>query len=350
MGLGFRQLFSDSLGDSIDSVCEKYCDEPEDDSGYCLPVCLDVCPEICHYSLTSLNSSSDLPHHAKSKSLMVILLSILAAVFLLLCCFVVYVKYYGHRRRSPAPPEPHRDDFVNEDREPVVDHHIWYIRTNGLQPSVISSITVCKYKRGDGLVEGTECSVCLNEFQEDETIRLLPKCSHAFHLPCIDTWLRSHTNCPMCRAPIVAIPALTSSSEVNADEEVPRHDTRVADLGDINGEPAIEIQGGEEEEEMVEIQPMRRSVSLDSLSASKISAALRSLTDQEENSSDSELGRRKESNWGIVPKRGGGNQGLARLVGSSSSFGRSMLLNRSLSCTGKFWLSRCSRSRNSGLP
>lgn len=73
----------------------------------------------------------------------------------------------------------------------------------GLHQSIINSITVCKYKRGEGLIEGTECSVCLNEFHEDETLRLLPKCSHAFHIPCIDTWLRSHTNCPLCRAGIV---------------------------------------------------------------------------------------------------------------------------------------------------
>ncbi|KAK9930380.1 hypothetical protein M0R45_027419 [Rubus argutus] len=33
---------------------------------------------------------------------------------------------------------------------------------------------------------------------------LLPKCSHAFHINCIDTWLRSHTNCPLCRAYIVS--------------------------------------------------------------------------------------------------------------------------------------------------
>lgn len=74
----------------------------------------------------------------------------------------------------------------------------------GLQQSVINAITVCRYKRGEGLIEGTECSVCLNEFHEGQTLRLLPKCNHAFHIPCIDTWLRSHTNCPLCRSGIVS--------------------------------------------------------------------------------------------------------------------------------------------------
>ncbi|CAI0551117.1 unnamed protein product [Linum tenue] len=45
-----------------------------------------------------------------------------------------------------------------------------------------------------------ECAVCLNEFEDDETLRLIPKCDHVFHPECIDAWLESHTTCPVCRA------------------------------------------------------------------------------------------------------------------------------------------------------
>ncbi|KAE8701141.1 hypothetical protein F3Y22_tig00110548pilonHSYRG00340 [Hibiscus syriacus] len=64
---------------------------------------------------------------------------------------------------------------------------IWYINKIGLKQSVIDSIAVFRYKKDEGLIEGTECSVCLNEFREDENLRLLPKCSHGFHLTCTDT-------------------------------------------------------------------------------------------------------------------------------------------------------------------
>uniref|UniRef100_J3LHA2 RING-type E3 ubiquitin transferase n=1 Tax=Oryza brachyantha TaxID=4533 RepID=J3LHA2_ORYBR len=44
-----------------------------------------------------------------------------------------------------------------------------------------------------------ECAVCLSEFDDDEMLRFLPKCSHAFHPDCIGQWLASHVTCPVCR-------------------------------------------------------------------------------------------------------------------------------------------------------
>lgn len=50
-----------------------------------------------------------------------------------------------------------------------------------------------------GLKEPFDCAVCLCEFAEQDKLRLLPMCSHAFHIHCIDTWLLSNSTCPLCR-------------------------------------------------------------------------------------------------------------------------------------------------------
>ncbi|VAH36372.1 unnamed protein product [Triticum turgidum subsp. durum] len=77
---------------------------------------------------------------------------------------------------------------------------------SGLDEALINKITVCKYRRGDGpALHTTDCSVCLGEFHDGESLRLLPKCSHAFHQQCIDTWLKSHSNCPLCRSNITFV-------------------------------------------------------------------------------------------------------------------------------------------------
>ncbi|XP_039777724.1 E3 ubiquitin-protein ligase RING1-like [Panicum virgatum] len=97
-----------------------------------------------------------------------------------------------------------------EEEEEAADgdgvHHVWYIRTKGLDERAIAAIAAVVYdakKRGGaGAVHGGSCAVCLAEFRDGETLRLLPRCGHAFHRGCIDTWLRAHVNCPLCRAPV----------------------------------------------------------------------------------------------------------------------------------------------------
>ncbi|GMI96883.1 Arabidopsis Toxicos en Levadura 23 [Hibiscus trionum] len=55
---------------------------------------------------------------------------------------------------------------------------------------------------GKDLVLGTECAVCLDEIEADQSARMVPGCRHGFHLQCADTWLSKHSVCPLCRAKI----------------------------------------------------------------------------------------------------------------------------------------------------
>ncbi|XP_015967104.1 RING-H2 finger protein ATL46 [Arachis duranensis] len=62
---------------------------------------------------------------------------------------------------------------------------------------------VFQYKEIVGLKEPFDCAVCLCEFSEKDNLRLLPMCSHAFHISCIDTWLLSNSTCPLCRGTLL---------------------------------------------------------------------------------------------------------------------------------------------------
>ncbi|XP_010441131.1 PREDICTED: RING-H2 finger protein ATL46-like, partial [Camelina sativa] len=80
---------------------------------------------------------------------------------------------------------------------------LFHLNDSGLDQAFIDALPVFHYKEivasGGGAQEPFDCAVCLCEFSEKDKLRLLPTCSHAFHLNCIDTWLQSNSTCPLCR-------------------------------------------------------------------------------------------------------------------------------------------------------
>ncbi|KAF8038742.1 hypothetical protein BT93_B1327 [Corymbia citriodora subsp. variegata] len=104
----------------------------------------------------------------------------------------------------------------------------------GLDPAVIATFPTLVYADVKGLKIGKgalECAVCLNEFEDDETLRLIPKCDHVFHPECVDAWLTSHVTCPVCRSNLVPqpgeapfeLPELTRRSELAGEDEENRN-------------------------------------------------------------------------------------------------------------------------------
>ena len=371
MGFLHRKLISDDPNCS--SSCSSYYF-----LGICPKECKNICSIICPppYSTPPTSPPPSLEKIHKIPTYLIAIGTVLAAAFIIVCFLAFYSRYYLRRRNSRRGTQPQteetQDEFFDEEG-PIIDHPVWYIRTVGLQPSVISSIRVCKYKSGDGLVEGTECSVCLGEFEEDESLRLLPKCSHAFHIPCIDTWLRSHTNCPMCRAPIINSTSMTPVPEPDVENLDPGEEAQVEishgssesdrDIEEEVCEVRIDVEeeGGSVSEngekrcgnsnvEVNNIQPLRRSVSLDSLSASRISLAVANIVPVESaRNSETQLVKLNE-NTRIAGNRGDGNRNLLRLLGSSSKArllpNRPIFMKRSVSWSGKFKLGNNSQSRN----
>ncbi|KAK9064507.1 hypothetical protein SSX86_015889 [Deinandra increscens subsp. villosa] len=76
---------------------------------------------------------------------------------------------------------------------------LFNLHDSGLDQAFIDALPVFLYKELMGLQEPFDCAVCLCEFSEHDKLRLLPLCSHAFHIHCIDTWLLSNSTCPLCR-------------------------------------------------------------------------------------------------------------------------------------------------------
>ncbi|KAJ7566111.1 hypothetical protein O6H91_02G088700 [Diphasiastrum complanatum] len=151
-------------------------------------------PPVAHPSSGSSKTSVLTPS-------VVAVIALLGAAFLLVSYYRILARYctawqyfWGLRWR--------RQSVSAGDDENVDFEQAWVVLTHGLDEVLIRKIPVFVYKKGEGLTESTECIVCLAEFQEEEKLRLLPKCSHAFHLPCVDMWLQTHSNCPLCRANI----------------------------------------------------------------------------------------------------------------------------------------------------
>ncbi|KAH7287621.1 hypothetical protein KP509_32G066600 [Ceratopteris richardii] len=50
---------------------------------------------------------------------------------------------------------------------------------------------------------GTQCGICLEEFDLDDEVHVLTPCDHAFHVHCIRRWIALTMSCPMCRGRVL---------------------------------------------------------------------------------------------------------------------------------------------------
>ncbi|CAN0877292.1 RING-H2 finger protein ATL54 [Linum grandiflorum] len=312
---------------------------PTNDPQSCFGICEPACPFNCYKLPKDVPPPPPPPKSDQQISpAVIIIVSLLSFTFLLVSYYFIFGKSCFdriRRRRLPIedPTTADGGDDVQIVGQNQVHHPIWHIATVGLHQSVINSITVCKYKKGQGLIEGTECSVCLSEFQEDAMLRLLPKCNHAFHVPCIDTWLRSHTNCPLCRAHIVnelrptsgpvtahqdgnSSPNLDAAQIENPEDGGARSPVTINDNGDGELKEEEEVRS-----DSTAAKKLRRSNSMDSLPDA---AVIRDESSRDSSGSSSSS--------------------------SSSCSAAEVSMKRSNSSGGRFFLSRINRSQSLVLP
>lgn len=147
--------------------------------------------------------------YALSSKIMLTAIVFLFVVIIIMLCLHLYVRcsLVRARRRQQIRRTGNRPQFVF-----YIDPAARIALTSrGLHPSVISTLPVFTFSAS---TQPSECAVCLSEFENGETGRTLPKCNHSFHTECIDAWFRSHATCPLCRAPVEAVPEQATRSEV----------------------------------------------------------------------------------------------------------------------------------------
>ena len=67
-------------------------------------------------------------------------------------------------------------------------------QTNNVELNILDSIKLEKLNENLEV----DCSICLNQLQEEEFIKTL-ECDHKFHQDCLDKWLVNSQTCPICR-------------------------------------------------------------------------------------------------------------------------------------------------------
>ena len=66
-----------------------------------------------------------------------------------------------------------------------------------------------------------ECVICMEEFEKDSAVRIIPICKHIFHSKCLDHWIKSRdmrqdARCPMCNTTLTIS---TLEAAINKDKE-----------------------------------------------------------------------------------------------------------------------------------
>ena len=97
---------------------------------------------------------------------------------------------------------------------------------SGLDETAIVALPRREVAPGD---PAADCAVCITELAAGEAARLLPRCGHAFHVECVDMWLRSHSTCPLCRCAVADEAPTVQAPE--ADPESPNFPTNVLFFG-----------------------------------------------------------------------------------------------------------------------
>nr|XP_018625029.1 E3 ubiquitin-protein ligase ATL31-like isoform X1 [Nicotiana tomentosiformis] len=201
------------------------------------------CPMIPNAAALPSNPENRIryPRPSISPAMAIIIVVLIAALFFV-ALFSIYIRYRISTNGNSIL------QTLSTRRRPSA-------ATRGLDNSVIDTFPTFAYAEvkdhhiGKG---GLECAVCLNEFEDDEKLRLIPKCDHVFHPECIGAWLKSHVTCPVCRADLT-----TPQPDVKAQEVLNRDQEGTENLQQ-NKEVSIQIGSDENLTQQEETSSVKR--------------------------------------------------------------------------------------------
>lgn len=164
---------------------------------------------VNHQSNDSSSSSSSSGGNNRISPIVLFIIVLLSVIFFICSILHLLVRYYLKKKRSNLSSSPHESDqnpeFSDSDTYQRQLQQLFHLHDSGLDQALIDALPVFLYKEIKGTKEPFDCAVCLCEFSEDDKLRLLPNCSHAFHIDCIDTWLLSNSTCPLCRGTLFSL-------------------------------------------------------------------------------------------------------------------------------------------------
>lgn len=137
---------------------------------------------------------------AKISPAVLFIIVILAVLFFISGLLHLLVRFLMKHPSSSNQSNDRYPEVSSSDALQRQLQQLFHLHDSGLDQAFIDALPVFMYKEIVGAnKEPFDCAVCLCEFSEKDKLRLLPVCSHAFHLNCIDTWLLTNSTCPLCR-------------------------------------------------------------------------------------------------------------------------------------------------------
>eukprot|EP00184_Porphyridium_aerugineum_P008198 CAMPEP_0184692490 /NCGR_PEP_ID=MMETSP0313-20130426/952_1 /TAXON_ID=2792 /ORGANISM="Porphyridium aerugineum, Strain SAG 1380-2" /LENGTH=826 /DNA_ID=CAMNT_0027150325 /DNA_START=461 /DNA_END=2941 /DNA_ORIENTATION=- len=126
--------------------------------------------------------------------------------------------------------------IVVNSNAPVPEAHIGLMGANSTGSVAAAGVESANGESAKTANEQVQCSVCLCDFENGESIRIFP-CNHFYHDECIDRWIAARVTCPQCRLKV------RTFSGNRLDHAI------IADESDLESPPSLErVDGGAPED------------------------------------------------------------------------------------------------------